>query len=231
MTDMTRTEVLRDLLDNGRDYDTRRLEAIAAELGLPVADVLVVAGHPVPGRLLPPDRDKDVMRAFAYRVTYCNHPQLAALREFLLAMPNEGAAPEPRPAHDPTDPDQFPAVLHGLMRNRGFGVREFPFVGLSVSTIRGMLGGKWHRLSQLQAVAGPLNWSTEDLAALAGEPLRPLDYGRMFCHHVGAVFLAAVPRTTEQLVRAARKADRLSAREDHGAWQPVSEGINDYPDA
>ncbi|MGC4887838.1 hypothetical protein [Micromonospora sp. DT227] len=228
---MTRTEALRDLLDNGRECDTPRLEAIAVELDLPVADVLVVAGHPVPGDLLPPDRDKTVMRAFAYRVTYCNHPQLAALREFLLAMPDEGAAPEPRPARDPADPGPFPAVLHGLMRNRGFGVREFPFVGLSISTIRGMLGGAWHRLSQLQAVAGPLGWSTEDLATLAGEPLQPLEYGPMFCHHVGAVFLAAVPRTTDQLVRAAREADRLSAREDHGAWQPVSEGIYDCPDA
>jgi hypothetical protein len=175
--DMTRTVALRDLLDNGRDYDTPRLEVIAAELGLPVADVLVVAGHPVSGELLPPDRDKTVMREFAYRVTYCSHPQLADLREHLLAMPDEGTVPEPRPARDPADPDPFPAVLHGLMRNRGFGVREFPFVGLSISTIRGMLGGSWHRLSQLQAVAGPLGWSTEDLAALAGEPLRPLEYG------------------------------------------------------
>lgn len=231
MIDVTRTEVLRDLLDNGRDCDTLRLEGLAAELGLPVADVLVVAGHPVPGHLLPPDRDKDVMRAFTYRVTYCNHPQLAALREFLLALPDEGATPEPRPSRDPAAPDPFPAVLHGLMRNRGFGVREFPFVGLSMSTIRGMLDGAWHRLSQLQAVAGPLGWSVEDLATLAGEPLRPLDCGPMFCHHLGAVFLAVVPRTTEQLVRAAREADRLSARQDHGAWQPVSQGIYDCPDA
>jgi hypothetical protein len=235
---MTRTEVLRDLPDNGRDYDTPRLEELAAELGLPLADVLVVAGHPVPGHLLPPGRDKDVMRAFTYRVTYCNHPQLAALREFLLALPDEGATPELRPARDPADPDPFPAILHGLMRNRGFGPYEFPFVGLSMSTIRAMLGGAWHRLSQpqhrlshLQALAGPLGWSVEDLAILAGQPLRSLDYGPMFCHHVGAVFLAAVPCTTAQLVRAAREADRLSAREDHGVFQPVSQGIYDCPDA
>lgn len=80
-------------------------------------------------------------------------------------------------------------------------------------------------------MAGPLGWSMEDLATLAGEPMRPLEYGPMFCHHLGAVFLAAVPRTTEQLVRAAREADRLSAREDHGAWQPVSQGIYDCSDA
>jgi hypothetical protein len=171
------------------------------------------------------------MSAFTYRVTYCNHTQLAALREFLLALPDEGTTRESEPARDPADPDPFPAVLHGLMRNRGFGVREFPFVGLSVSTIRGMLGGAWHRLSQLQAVAGPLGWSMEDLAILAGEPMRSLDYGPMFCHHLGAVFLAAVPCTTEQLVRAGGEADRLSAREDQGAWQPVSRGIYDCPDA
>ena len=78
---MTRAEVLRDLLDHGRDYDMPRLEESAVELGLPMADVLVVGGQPVPGHLLPPDRDNDVVREFVYRVTYCNHPQLAALRE------------------------------------------------------------------------------------------------------------------------------------------------------
>jgi hypothetical protein len=227
---MTRTDVLRDLLDHGRDYDTLRLEELAAALGLPVADVLVVAGHPVPGPLLPSDRDRDVVGAFAYRVTFCNHPQLAALREFLRALPDVGAAPEPRSARDPADPDPFPAILQGLMNNRGFGVRDFPFVGLSTTTVMGMLRGRFHLLSQLHAVAGPLGWRVEDLAALAGEEMQPLDYGPMLCHHVGAVFVAAVPRTTEQLVHAAREADRLSAREDHGAWQPFSEGINDCPD-
>jgi hypothetical protein len=151
---MTRGEVLRDLRDNGRRYDTPRLEELATEFGLPVADMLVVAGHPVSGYLLPPDRDADIMRAFTYRVTYCNHPQLAALREFLLASPDEGTPPQSRPARDPADPDPFPAILDGLMRNRGFGVREFPFVGLSIPTVRGRLRGGWHRLSQLQAVAG-----------------------------------------------------------------------------
>jgi hypothetical protein len=228
---MSRTEVLRGLLANGRGYDPSRLEEIATELRLPLADVLVVGGHPVPGRLLPPNRDNEIMRKFAYRVTFCNHPQLAALREFLLALPQEGTAPEPWPARDPADRDPFPAILQGLMHNRGFGVREFPFVALSISTIRGMLGGAWHHLAQLQKVAGPLCWSTQDLATLAGEPMRRIDHGPMFCHHVGAVFLAAVPCTSEQLVRAAREADQLSAREDQGAWQPVSQGIYDCPDA
>jgi hypothetical protein len=70
----------------------------------------------------------------------------------------------------------------------------------------------------------------DDLATLAGERLQPFDHGPMFCHHIGSVFAAAVSRTTEQLIRAAREADRLSARQDHGAWQPVSQGIYDCPD-
>jgi hypothetical protein len=227
--------MLRVLLDEGRAQPPLRLAELAGALGLPLADVLVVAGHPVPGHLLPPDRDREVMRAFTYRVTYCKHRELTALRQFLLALPDERLAQSgpqrTRPARDPADPDPFPAILRGLLDNRGFGLREFPFVGLSRSTIKGMLYGVWHRLSQLQAVAGPLGWRVADLATLADEPLRPLDFGPMFCHHVGAVFQAAVPCTTGQLVRAAREADRMSARTDHGAWQPFSEGTDACPDA
>lgn len=123
---MTRAEVLRGLLHDGRGHDMPRMEALAVELGVPVADVLVVAGLAVPGRLLPPERDKAVMRAFTFRVTWCNHAQLAALGEFLAAMPAEGVAPEARPARDLTQPDPFPGILRGLMSNRGFGPREFP---------------------------------------------------------------------------------------------------------
>ncbi|MFJ2778646.1 hypothetical protein [Kitasatospora sp. NPDC087315] len=39
------------------------------------------------------------------------------------------------------------------------------------------------------------------------------------------VFTAAVPLTTAQLIETAEEADRLSAREDHGVWQPVSQGF------
>jgi hypothetical protein len=223
---MTRTEVLRDLLDNGRGHDPQRLAEAAAELGLPLADILVVAGHPVPGHLLPPDRGTDVMREFTYRVTFCDHPQMAALCDFLAALPDEGVAPGTRPARELTDPDPFPAILDGLMRNRGFDVMSFPFVGLSRSTIHGMLGGKWHWLSQLQAVAGPLGWNRDDLATLAGTKVRPLDHGPMFCRHLGAVFLAAVPRTTGQLMDAAREAFRLGGRRNRGAWRPVSQGTH-----
>lgn len=231
VTAVTRVELLRELRDNGRRFTTSRLEKCAGELDLPLADVLVVAGQAVPGHLLPPDRDLNVLRAFAYRVTYCNHTQLAELQRFVSALPNLGTPPEPRPARSPTDRDPFPAVLQGLMDNRGLGLREFPFVGLSLSTIRGMLGGAWHRLPQLQAVAGPLGWRTADLAVLAGEQIHPLDHGPILCQHYGAVYLAAVHCTTDQVVRAARMADQLSARKDHGAWQPVSYGVDECPGA
>jgi len=141
---VARSEILWDLLTNGRRYDTSQLEQHAVRLGLPMADVLVVAGHQVPGRLLPPDREQNALRALAYRVTYCNHGQLAALHEFLSALPALGTPPAPRPARDPADVDPFPAVLQGLMDNRGFGLRELPFVGLSMSTVRGMLHGASH---------------------------------------------------------------------------------------
>jgi hypothetical protein len=223
---MTRSETLLSLVENGQSYDTARLGGVAAELGLPLADVLVVGGHPVPGELLPPVRDAEVARAFVYRATHCNHPQLAALTNFLEAMPDEAVS---RPARAAVD--GFPAVLAGLMSNRGLDWRLFPFVGLSRSTVHGLVAGAWHRLSQLQAVAGPLGWRPEDLAVLAGEPVTPLEYGPWFCHHLGAVFLAAVRRTSGQLAQAAREADRLSARVDQGGWQPFAVGTGDCPDA
>jgi hypothetical protein len=96
---------------------------------------------------------------------------------------------------------------------------------------QGMLRGAWHRLPQLQAVAGPLGWRTADLAVLAGEQMHPLDHGPILCQHYGAVYLAAVHCTTDQVVHAARMADQLSARKDHGAWQPVSYGVDECPDA
>ncbi|WP_207123078.1 hypothetical protein [Actinocatenispora comari] len=225
---MMRAEVLRGLLNSGRDYDVPRLEAVAAQLGLPTADVLVVAGHPVPGSLLPPDRDTRALHTFAHRVTHCNHEQMATLRELLLTLPREGEIPQPRMPADPTGTDPFPAVLGGLMLNRGFDLQSFPFVGLSMSTIKGMLAGRWHRYSQLQAVAGPLCWRTADLATLAGEPLRALDH-RTMCHHLGAVLLAAVPATTTQLLHAAHEADRMSRRQDRPTGTPIPHGVYDCP--
>ncbi|WP_203932645.1 hypothetical protein [Virgisporangium ochraceum] len=228
---MTRSELLRDLLDHGRNYAASRIEEHAGELDLPLADVLVVAGHPVPGHLLPPDRNQKVLRAFAYRVTYCTHAQLALLRDFLDALPVLGTPPDARPARDPTEPDPFPAVLQAIMDNRGLGLYELPFVGLARSTILGMLHGRWHQLRQLHAIAGPLGWRLADLAAVADESLHPIDFHPILCHHVGAVLLAAVPCTTEQLKHAGREADLLNVHKNRGVWQPVSYGVEECPDA
>lgn len=170
------------------------------------------------------------MRRFAYRVSHCDHSQLAALEAFVRALPRVPAS-EPfvqptRPGHPPAE-TRFAAVLAALIGNRGFGIRELPFMGLSLSTLRAMVW-RWdpspHRRQQLAAVAGPLGWSLPDLFAVADEPyseeLRPM----LHCHHLGRVFTAAVPLTTAQLTEASEEADRLSMREDHGVWQPVSQG-------
>ncbi|MGW4028800.1 hypothetical protein ACWEFL_05665 [Streptomyces sp. NPDC004838] len=74
-------------------------------------------------------------------------------------------------------------------------------------------------------MAGPLGRTLPDLFAVAGEPypeeLRPM----LHCHHLGRVFAAAVPVTTTQPIETAQEADRLSVREDHGIWHPVSQGL------
>ncbi|NNN34885.1 hypothetical protein HLK59_31890 [Streptomyces sp. S3(2020)] len=228
---MERATILSSLAARRTDTTPRRLTELAAELGIPAADLLVVAGHPVPTALLPPERDARVMRAFSYRVSHCDHSQLAALEAFVHSLPRV-AAPEPfqEPAWPGRRPAEtrFAAVLGALIRNRGFGIRELPFLGLSHSTLHGMVW-RWdpspHRRQQLSAVAGPLGWTLPDLFAVADEPyaeeIRPM----LHCHHLGRVFTAAVPLTTAQMIETAREADRLSVREDHGAWQPVSQGF------
>ncbi|MFJ7497660.1 hypothetical protein ACIQZB_42480 [Streptomyces sp. NPDC097727] len=123
---------------------------------------------------------------------------------------------------------RFAAVLGGLIRNRGFGIRELPFTGLSLSTLHGMVW-RWqpipHWRQQLHAVAGLLGWILPDLFAVVDEPyseeLLPVPH----CRHLGRVFAAAVPLTTTQLIETAEEADRLSVREDHGVRQPVSQGF------
>ncbi|MFI0406191.1 hypothetical protein [Actinomadura sp. 3N508] len=222
---MTRAEVLRDLVARGREFDTARLHELADELGLPISDLFVIAGHPVPARLLPPDRDREVMRDFAYRVTFCDHAQLSSLRDFVscLASTNPARAGElPRDAEAaPIGVDGFPRIFDGLLRNRGFRrVPDLPFTGMSRSTINGMLSGRWYSLPQLKTIAGPLGWEFADLAAVAGEPLGTYGVGPVLCHHVGRVYVAAIPLTTAQLMQAAVEADRRSGREDQGAWRP-----------
>lgn len=228
---MNRAEILSSLAASGTDTAPRRLTELAGELGIPAADLLVVAGHPVPAELLPPERDPRVMREFAYRVSHCDHSRLAALEAFVRSLPRVAA---PGPFVQPTWPGRRPAetrlaaTLGALIHNRGFGIRELPFMGLALSTLFRMV---WrcdpspHRRQQLSAVAGPLGWTLPDLFAVADEPysqeIRPM----LHCHHLGRVFTAAVPLTTAQLIETAQEADRLSARAEHGTWQPVSQGF------
>jgi hypothetical protein len=231
---VTRAEILRDLLVNGHSRSYENLHELAGELGLPAADVFVIAGQPVPARLLPPARDAETFHAFTYRVTFCNHAQLAALESFVLSLPRSGGEPASAgpiaPAAAPPGAERFPAILDGLMRNRGFGVRNMPFTGLSVSTIHGMVNGRWYSAHQVKAMAGPLGWACEDLIAVAGQLRGDSTVRGTLCRHVGKVYTATVPLTSGQMFQAAVEADRLSGREDHGAWKPWNPGPDPCPD-
>ncbi|MFE5092412.1 hypothetical protein ACFRCI_19030 [Streptomyces sp. NPDC056638] len=131
------------------------------------------------------------------------------------------------PYHRPAE-TRFAAVLGGLIRNRGSGIRELPFMGPSLSTLHGMVW-RWkpspHRRQQLRAVAGPLGRPLPDLFAVVDEPYSEELRRVPHCRHLGRVFAAAVPLTTTQLIETAEEANRLSVREDHGVWQPVSQGF------
>ncbi|MBY8876167.1 hypothetical protein [Actinacidiphila acidipaludis] len=231
---MERTRILEELAGRGTDTNAARCAEIAADLGLLRSDVLAVAGHPVPPELLPPVRDARVMREFAYRAGHCDHARMAALTDFIRSLPAPPPDPSPRPEPDRKvqahpDAGPFAAVLDALIRHRGFGVPELPFMGLSLSTIRGSMlrfdrrdQHRWYRLAN---VAGPLGWRFEDVIAVAGEPPSERPRFTMHCHHLGQVYVAAIPLTTEQLVTAAQEADRLSRRPDQGAWRPVGQGF------
>ncbi|MFE2521915.1 hypothetical protein [Streptomyces mirabilis] len=228
---MERATILSRLAASGTDTAPHRRTEFAAELDIPAADLLVVAGHSVPAELLPPERDAKVMKQFAHRVSHCDHSQLAALEDFVCSLPRVAA---PGPFVQPTSPSHSPAetgiaaALNGLIRNRGFAIRELPFMGLSLSTLYGMVS-RWepspHRRQQLCAVAGPLGWTLPDLFAVADEPYSKEFRPVLHCRHLGRVFAAAVPLTTAQLIETAEQADLLSAREDRGVWQPVSQGF------
>jgi hypothetical protein len=231
---MERADRLRDLAARGADTDPACCAELAARLGMLVSDLLVVAGHPVPADLVPPERDARVMKEFAYSASFCDHAQMAALADFIRLPP--GAAPlpslppaAPRKVYWRPEASYLATVLDKLMRNRGFGPWELPFTGLSMSTIFGLLSGrpaeheqKWFQLS---AMAGPLGWRFEDLLAVAGEPFSERKRYALHCHHLGQVFVAAIGLTTGQLVEAARQADRLSGRVSQGAWRPVAQGF------
>jgi hypothetical protein len=229
---MERADLLRRLAARGADADPARCVELAARLGMLVPDLLVVAGHPVAGDLLPPERDARVMKEFAYRATFCDHAQMAALVDFIRMPPSEAPEPPlpraaPRNVYWRPEASYLSTVLYGLIRNRGFGPRELPFMGLSQSTIFGLLSGRTtaqeHRRFQLSAMAGPLGWKLEDLLAVAGEPTSERGRFVMHCHHLGQVFVAAIGLTTGQLIEAAKQADRLSGRVNR-AWRPFSHG-------
>jgi hypothetical protein len=228
-----RADILRDLVARGTDTDPARCAELAAELGVPASDLLVVAGHTVPKRLLPPPRDAKVMKEFAYRVSYCDHAQMAALIDFIRALPcaDPGPSPpsaEPRKVYAQPYAGHFASLFEGLIRIRGFGPRDMPFMGLSLSTIYGMLSldrHNEHRWFQLSNVAGPLGWKFRDLLAVADEPFSDRPAYALHCHHLGQVYVAAIRLRTGQLIEAAKQADRLSARPDQGAWRPVSNGF------
>lgn len=236
-----RGDILRDLAQRGTGTTPERCAEIAAELGLLASDALTVAGHPVPAELHPPQRDARVMKEFAYRASHCDHTQMAALVEYIRTLPTAPAdQPEPttiaatapsseRKVYARPDAGPFAGVLDGLMRNRGFGPRELPFMGLSYSTICGSMltfdRRDEHRWFQLSNMAGPLGWRFEDLIAVADEPLSDRPRYAMHCHHLGQVYVAAIRHTTEQLIEIARRADRLSQRPDQGAWQPFANGF------
>lgn len=241
---MERADLLRDLAARGTDTDPARCAELAAKLGIPVSDLLVVAGHPVPVDLRPPKRDARVMKEFAYRASYCDHAQMAALVDFIRLPPS--AAPDPslpptasRKVYWRPEASYLATVLDGLIRNRGFTPWELPFMGLSMSTIFGLLSGRstsgrstehkhlWFQLSQM---AGPLGWKFEDLLAVAG-PLPERERYVMHCHHLGQVFVAAIGLTTGQLIEAAKQADQLSGQRYQGAWRPFSHGfVRECPD-
>lgn len=200
---MKRAEVLRELVDNGPGYGREQLYELAAELDLLVSDVLVVAGHPVPAHLRPPARDRDVMRAFAKQFVTMDHAHLAAVKNLVVALGSANPAPE--------GPDSAPAgrafheIFNGLLHNRGLDARSMPFTGLSMSTIHGVADGRSHSLQQLSVVAGPLAWQFDDLVAVADEPPGHFGSCPTMCRHVGEIFIAAIPLTTSQLVKATRK--------------------------
>jgi hypothetical protein len=109
--------------------------------------------------LLPPARDPGVFNEFTYRVTFCNHAELAALESFVLSLPQAGSEPVSAVPDDataaPPGTDPFPGIFDGLMRNRGLGARNIPFTGLSRSTIHGMVSGRWYSVHPAQRYGRP----------------------------------------------------------------------------
>lgn len=234
---MERTDILGTLVASGTGTTPEALAELAVEFDIPLADLLVIAGHPVPAELLPPKRDAALMKRFAHHVSHCDHARLASLEGFVRSLPHLEA---PGPYVQPVSAFFMPAegglgsVFNGLIRNRGFSIKELPYLPLSLSTLRGMVRD-WppspHRRHQLCAVAGPLGWWLPDLFAVVGEPYSADFRPPVLCRHAGGVFRAAVSLTEAQLAECVQQMERLGAREDRAAWQPVSQGfVEECPD-
>ncbi|MFF4341908.1 hypothetical protein ACFY00_18480 [Kitasatospora sp. NPDC001540] len=242
-----RLAALRALATEGSALPPGRLAALAAELDLPLADLYVVAGREVPDELLPPEREDRVLRGFAERVSHCDHGQLAAIEAYVRALPPVPDAPRPtapppffagpggaRRAEPPPAERGFAVTLLGMFRNRGFSLGSLPFMGLSRSTVTGLVRS-WvpnqHRRYQLLGLTGPLGWPLPELFALAGEPWSPAFRPHSPCRHTGRVYAAAAHLTTAQLAVAAEEVARLKPDLPCGVWQPVSEGhVAECPD-
>lgn len=137
------------------------------------SDLMVIAGHPVPTELRPPERDRQVVREFAYRVTFCDHSQMGALKAFVHTLPTTGphiaTLAEPVGMRD-LDPDasRLATILRGLLHNRGFGPRELPFVVLA-SLKRSAASIRHHAASQVPS-GGPSNDGASPPATPASAP-------------------------------------------------------------
>jgi hypothetical protein len=159
---------------------------------------------------------------------------MAALIDFIRTLPTAPTGPSAsagpdRRVYAAPDAGHFATILDGLIRNRGFGPKELPFMGLSLSTIYGSMltydRRDEHRWFQLSNMAGPLGWRFQDLTTVAHEPPSKRPRYAMHCHHLGQVYTAAISQGTEQLIEIAKQADRLSERPDQGAWRPVATGF------
>lgn len=210
---------------NGDSYDSGRLYELAEELDMLASDLFVIAGQPVPPHLLPPPRDPEVMRAFTASVIRCHRAQLAPLKDWVWSLrPTVPRSLDFTAFRIPIAPldDGFGDIAHGLMQNRGFGLMEMPFTGLSRASIEGVLDGREFGLQRIKALADALGWRLQDLAAVADIPLGDFENLSILCRHAGEVFVAAIPLTTEQLVQANEQARLRIAKGPYGepeaAW-------------
>jgi hypothetical protein len=215
---------LRAVLD-GRAPTGRLLRALGPALGLPAADLFVLAGQPVPDDLTPVTRNPHwSVRGLVHDTAQMSAANRRLLLAAMRAQPpvvREGRGGVDRPYHR-YEPG-FGAVLVQLTHNRNLGwlctAQALHAVSdgriyLSAATIGGVGRGTVAATPELVAgFAGVLGIPAADLAALGGlrlpEGLPPL--------HPRAADVAAVIRearrlTTAQLAQVGLTARRLAGR-------------------